>query len=162
MKAWLTPAAASALLLAAPVPAPAQDPAAPEQLGEDHRQVMAVVVQLFAGMREKDTTKMRATLHPEARLVATGMRDGVPIASVVSPTQWLAGIAGAAAILDERVRNPVIHLDQGLASVWLEYTFYIGDRLSHCGVDLFHLVRTAQGWRIIDLADTRRREGCPP
>jgi hypothetical protein len=130
---------------------------------DDRRAVLAVVQQLFDGMREKDTTRMRAALHPEARLVTTGVRDGVPVVGLVSPTQWLSGIPNAGApVLDERLRNPVVHVDMGLASVWVEYTFYLGERLSHCGVDLFHLIKTAEGWRIIDLADTRRREGCPP
>ncbi len=127
------------------------------------REVFAVVQQLFIGMREKDSSKMRSTLHPEARLVTTGVRDSVPMVGIVSPTQWLAGIANAqVGLLDERLRNPVVHVDAGLASVWAEYSFYLDDKLSHCGVDLFHLVRTAEGWKIIDLADTRRREGCPP
>lgn len=143
--------------LAGPVPAQTQPPT------DERQQVMAVVQQLFDGMRVKDTAKMRATLHPEARLVTTGAREGVPFASSVAPAQWFAGVANAnAAKLDERLRNPVVQVDQGLASVWAEYTFYVDDRMSHCGVDLFHLVKVPEGWRIIDLADTRRREGCPP
>jgi len=136
---------------------------ASQAMSDAQHEVFAVVQQLFNGMREKDSTKMRATLHPEARLVTTGVRDSVPTVGLVSPTQWLAGVAGASAsLLDERLRNPVVHVDAGLASVWAEYTFYIDGRMSHCGVDLFHLVRTAEGWKIIDLADTRHREGCPP
>jgi hypothetical protein len=130
---------------------------------DERQQVLAVVQQLFDGMRVKDTAKMRATLHPDARLIATGVREGTPFASLVAPTQWFSGVASAnASKLDERLRNPVVQVDQGLASVWTEYTFYVDDRLSHCGVDLFHLVKLPEGWRIIDLADTRRREGCPP
>lgn len=127
------------------------------------RDVLAVVQQLFDGMRARDTAKMRSVLHADARLVTTGVRDGAPLARLVPLTRWLEGVAGATAgVLDERLRNPVVHVDAGLASVWTEYSFYVGDKLSHCGVDLFHLVRTADGWRIIDLADTRRTEGCPP
>jgi hypothetical protein len=63
---------------------------------------------------------------------------------------------------DERLRNPVVQVDGGLASVWAEYHFYVGTRFSHCGVDTFHLVRTTEGWKIIDLADTRRKDGCTP
>lgn len=130
---------------------------------DEKQQVLAVVQQLFDGMRVKDTARMRATLHPEARLVATGVREGTPFASLVAPTQWFTGVAGAnASKLDERLRNPVVQVDQGLASVWVEYTFYVDEKMSHCGVDLFHLVKMPDGWRIIDLADTRRREGCPP
>ena len=147
----------SCWLLAAPLAGQSQPQA------DERQQVMAVVQQLFDGMRVKDTARMRATLHPDARLITTGAREGVPFASMVAPTQWFAGVASANATkLDERLRNPVVQVDQGLASVWAEYTFYVDDRMSHCGVDLFHLVKVPEGWRIIDLADTRRREGCPP
>ena len=131
----------------------------------EEARVLAVVQQLFDGMRSRDTAKMRATLHPQARMVSPGTREGVVSVSVDSPDRWLAGVASAPAttgILDERVRNPVVHVDGPLASYWAEYTFYLGERMSHCGVDTFHLVRTADGWRIIDLADTRRKEACSP
>ena len=130
---------------------------------QEQREVLAVVQQLFDGMRARDTAKMCATLHPQARMVSPGMRDGVATVSLDSPDRWLAGVAGASTgPFDERLRNPIVHVDGALASVWTEYTFYLGERMNHCGVDTFHLVRTAEGWRIIDLADTRRKEGCVP
>jgi hypothetical protein len=135
------------------VPAAAQSP---------EEEVLGVVRRLFDGMRARDTARMRAQLHPDARLVSAGQRNGVPSVEVETPAGWLAAVAGAADVPDERTGNPVVKVDGGLASVWMEYRFYIGTRFSHCGVDTFHLVRTADGWRIIDLADTRRREGCSP
>lgn len=129
----------------------------------EQREVLAVVQQLFDGMRAKDTASMRATLHPQARMVSPGMRDGAATVSVDAPDKWLAGVAGASTgPFDERLRNTIVHIDGALASVWTDYTFYLGERMNHCGVDTFHLVRTAAGWRIIDLADTRRKEGCTP
>jgi hypothetical protein len=41
-----------------------------------------------------------------------------------------------------------------------EYAFYVGERLSHCGVDAFQLFKGPDGWRIFEIADTRRSEGC--
>jgi hypothetical protein len=138
--------------------------AAPLRAQGEERAVMAVVQQLFDGMRARDTSKMRATLHPDARLFTTGVKDSVPTVTIASITTWLSGVPTArpGLLLDERLHNPVVKVDGGLASVWAEYTFYLGDQLSHCGVDTFHLVKTVAGWRIIDLADTRRREGCSP
>ena len=138
--------------------------AAPLDAQADEHAVMGVVQQLFDGMRARDTAKMRAALHPEARLVSAGTRDGAPAIQVEAAARWVAGVATArpGALLDERISNPVVHVDAGLASVWVKYQFYLDDKLSHCGVDTFHLVKTADGWRIIDLADTRRREGCTP
>lgn len=136
---------------------------APLAAQQEERQVLAVVQQLFDGMRAKDTAKMRATLHPQARMVSPGARDGAVIIGVESPDRWLAGVAGATTgPFDERIRNTVVHIDGPLASVWTDYTFYLGERMNHCGVDSFHLVRTVEGWRIIDLADTRRKDECTP
>ena len=124
--------------------------------------VLAVVQQLFDAMRARDTAKMRATLHPDARMVSPSVRDSAVVVHVESPDGWLGAVArSTGGMPDERTRNPVVRVDGPLASVWVDYSFYVGDRFSHCGVDTFHLVRLAAGWRIIDLADTRRRDGCP-
>lgn len=142
------PALAAALLVQ---PAAAQAP-------EDD--VLEVVTRLFDGMRAADTTAMRSTFHPDVRLVSTGTREGQPVAMVVPVEQWLEGVAGAGEVLDERLYDPQVRIDGNLATVWTFYTLHVGDRFSHCGVDAFHLVRTADGWKIIEVADTRRRNGC--
>ncbi len=66
-----------------------------------------------------------------------------------------------AEVWDERLRNTAVRVDGPLASVWTEYAFYAGPRFSHCGVDARQLARTAAGWRIVALVDTRQRTGCP-
>ena len=145
-----------AVLLALPAAAPP-----PLMAQAEERAVFAVVQQLFDGMRARDTARMRAALHPDARLVSSALRDGGPAVRVESPAGWLAQVArSTGAPVDERLHHPVVQVDGALASVWVEYSLFVGERFVHCGVDALHLVRTADGWRIIDLADTRRREGC--
>ena len=145
----------AALLASAAAPLAAQQ-------ADVEREVLAAVRQLFDGMKVHDTVKMRAVLHPQARLVSSALKDGTPSASIESTDGWLSAVSRGTEPYDERISNPVVKVDGGLASVWMEYRFYVGERFSHCGVDTFHLVRTAEGWRIVDLADTRRREGCTP
>jgi len=53
-----------------------------------------------------------------------------------------------------------ILIDSQLASVWTDYKFYIGDKFSHCGVNSFQLVKLNDGWKIVYIIDTRRKEGC--
>ena len=36
-----------------------------------------------------------------------------------------------------------------------------GEQFSHCGVDAFQLAKYQEGWKVVTLADTRQREGCP-
>ena len=48
-----------------------------------------------------------------------------------------------------------------MASAWVPYSFYFDGRISHCGANTVELLKTAAGWRITQLSDSRRREGCP-
>ncbi|HYJ79808.1 MAG TPA: hypothetical protein VEW03_09420 [Longimicrobiaceae bacterium] len=62
---------------------------------------------------------------------------------------------------DERISGLEVRIDGPLATAWMNYTFYLDGRLSHCGVNAFQLARTPTGWKTIQITDTRRREGCP-
>src|SRR5689334_15239219 len=97
-----------AIILSAVLLLPSFTPALQAQ-GEE-RAVMAVVQQLFDGMRARDTARMRATLHPDARLISAGVKDSVPTVTLTPITGWLAGIPSArpGMLLDERIRNPVV------------------------------------------------------
>jgi len=126
------------------------------------REVLAVVQRLFDGMRAGDSAAVRATFYPGARLMSVGGKSGVPTLEVDSLDQFLRVIGKPhPEPYDERTSNPRVHIDGDLAAVWTDYAFYVGEKFSHCGVDAFHLFRGPDGWKIISLADTRRREGCP-
>jgi hypothetical protein len=143
--------------LAAQAPAATSpDPAA------DRTAVLAVVQRLFDGMRKGDSTMIRSVFHPKATLATAGAtREGAPTLTFGNVDEFVKG-AGTprAEALDERTYEPVVHLDGNLASVWTEYSLFIGTRFSHCGIDAFQLARTPDGWRIFQLTDTRRRTGC--
>jgi SnoaL-like domain len=53
-----------------------------------------------------------------------------------------------------------IKIDANMAMAWTPYKFYIGENFSHCGVNLFTLVKLEQDWKIVNIIDTRRRQGC--
>lgn len=147
---WLAAAALLALSAA---------PAAAQQSGDDDP--AAVVVALFDAMRAKDTTAMRALFHPDARLFTTGTDEaGLPTVQTVPVDRWLTGVANASAHLDERLSDVETRVSGGLATVWTGYDLYVDGGFRHCGVDAFQLARTPAGWRIIQVADTRRRDGC--
>ena len=56
----------------------------------------------------------------------------------------------------------MISIDGRLASAWMEFAFYLGENLSHCGVNSMQLYRTDEGWKIVYLADTNRPPTCEP
>ena len=122
--------------------------------------VRAVIDRMFEALRQRDTTTMRATFHPDFRLAITTTRDGQPIIRQVNGDQFLTSIANATQKLDEQIADVQIRIDDNLAMVWNRYNFLVDDIIDHCGVDAFMLVRTPEGWKILQVADTQRREGC--
>ena len=128
-------------------------------------EALAVVHRLFNGMRAGDSAMVRSVFDLDARLVATETRDGQPTVRLTTADAFVAAVGRPhEAMWDEQIWDTEVRVDGNLAAVWTRYAFFLGGRFSHCGVDAFHLVRRADGWKIVDLADTRQREDCamPP
>jgi len=157
---FLLPAA-----LAAQQPAPAPPPPPPQpSYASDSAAIRLVVSRLFDGMRARDTAAMRALFHEPVAMRSVGWRQGKAVVEADGLEDWFTGLSSAPAglLLDERLGPPDIRVDGNLAIVWAYYEFYAGDTFSHCGVDSFQLGRTEDGWKILLLADSRRKQGCTP
>lgn len=127
----------------------------------EEEEVLKPIRRLFDGMRKADSAMARTAFHPDVSFISTGVRNGQPVVRKESLDNFL-GVVGTprAEMLDERVWNEKVQIDGPLASAWMDYALFIGTRFSHCGVDAFQLAKTADGWKIIAIADTRRTEGC--
>jgi hypothetical protein len=152
--------AAAALAACGAGPAAMQTPAPARAQSPDHDAAYAVVTKLFDAMRARDTATMRASFAAGASLQSVG---GAGVRNDAIDT-WIGGVASAPAglVLDEKLANPIVQVNGNLASVWVDYWFYAGERFSHCGVDAFVLAKVSGAWKILSVADTRQREGCPP
>jgi len=103
---------------------------------------------------------MAALMHEDVRLVSTMVRDDMPITRVIGADGWLQSVRNSERELDEQIYDVEVRVSGGLAMVWTAYDLYVDGLHSHCGVDLFDLVLTGDGWKIIGVADTRSNEGC--
>ena len=129
----------------------------------DSAAALKVAVSVFDAMRKRDTTMARAAFAPDARLTtAATTRDGAPRVQSEKVDAIVNALAQPSdSVWDERIYKPEVRVDGNLATVWMEYDFYLGSQFSHCGVDAFQLAKYPEGWKIVALADTRRRQGCP-
>lgn len=145
------------LLLAALAPAPARAQA------DEEAAVRAVVIRLFDAMRAGDGSVFRELFTPDARLqTAAVRRDGTVILDSTPVDTFAAFVSQPHDfVADERIDAWHVRIDGPLAVVTVDYSFYMGDRFSHCGIDAFQLFKSAEGWKIFQLTDTRRRTGCP-
>ena len=60
----------------------------------------------------------------------------------------------------EKYWDPIITTDGNIASVWAPYEFYLDDVFSHCGTNLFFLVKENEKWRILHYGYTIDKINC--
>lgn len=133
------------------------------QVAKDDQDAIAQTINaLFDGMRQSDSMMVRNSFDVDAimqtvRTEKTG--EGTVLGSSLS--RFVSQIGGAQpGMLDERITFEKIMVDGPLAIAWTPYQFYLDGKFSHCGVNVFQLVKKADGWKIVSVIDTRRKEHC--
>ena len=124
-------------------------------------EALAAVEQIFQGMRSADPEMVRAVFAEDARFAMVDGQASPPSVRVQSVEGWLEAIGGSGGSWDERVYDMEARVDGDMASVWAPYTFYLDGAISHCGINSIELLHDGRGWRVTQISDTRKRDGCP-
>ncbi len=125
--------------------------------------VIQVIKQLFDGMRAGDSSAVRAVFADDMKLASVFTnKEGVPKRITQGGADDFVKSVGTPheEVYDERIWTYEVKVDGRLATAWTEYTFYLGDKMSHCGVNAFTLFNGPEGWKITNITDTRRRSNC--
>ncbi len=149
---WILIPVAVALSIAPITPGAAQ---APES------EVRAAVRSLFDAMREGDGARVAELFHPEARLMSVVASSSGTALTSTPPGEFARAVGSPRDVVwDERITNLSVQVDGDLAAAWMDYSFYLGDQFSHCGVNAIQWAKTGLEWRIIQITDTRRNDQC--
>jgi imidazolonepropionase-like amidohydrolase len=117
----------------------------------------AVVDKLFEAMRAKNADAIRALFTAEGQLVAVDKPrsgQGNSTTRVFTADAFAKTIAEGKGDFIEKMPDKDVRAGANIALVFGRYTFYVGEKFSHCGVNSFHLVRTETGWKIANAAST--------
>lgn len=139
-----------ALLIVAPLFLRAQS--------KDEAEIKSTISRLFEGMRKSDSAMVRSAFSAGAILqTVKDDKAGFSTASGDRLDDFLKAVAKPKTQnWDEQISGAKINIDGNLASVWAPYTFRLGGKLHHCGIDSFQLVKGKDGWRIVYLIDTQK------
>ncbi|MGQ0589744.1 MAG: DUF4440 domain-containing protein [Sphingosinicella sp.] len=142
------------LLIAAPAAAQGGDAA-------ERQAVLAGVERLFAAMLARDAAAIPQITDPAGVVTAITM-DGAGGSSIATSTwaEFAQRLPQAPAPIRERMFDPEVRVHGDLALVWSRYDLWIGDSFSHCGTDLFEMVRRDGRWLMLHASFTRERTGC--
>ena len=151
--AWI--ALAQLVVLQSPPP-PAAPPAA------DRDAIVAVAQRFFDAIAQRDPAIARQVMLPEGQVVAVSDQKGTSVPRARTAQQFADGLANATGDSLERMWSPDVRVQGGIGTLWTRYDFHRDGTFSHCGVDAFNLVKTADGWRIASVMYTIERTNCPP
>jgi len=112
----------------------------------DSSAVMAVADSALAAVSRGDFAAFADLMLDSAVTFSAGMRQGQYRVRFQSRADTRATTARAA--YTERGFQGEVRISGPIAMVWLPYDFYLDGKWSHCGVDVFTLVKSEAGWRI--------------
>ncbi|MDX5338969.1 MAG: nuclear transport factor 2 family protein [Cyclobacteriaceae bacterium] len=132
------------------------------QAQQEEQEVEKVIRSLFDGMRAKNADQVAAAFSDEAIMQTVMAKPEGSTVGSNSVGDFVKRISTTPAEthLDEQILEYQIKVDGTMASAWTPYKFYVNGNFSHCGVNSFQLVKMAEGWKIVYIIDTRRKENC--
>jgi hypothetical protein len=143
-----------AIALAAPAAATAQ--------ASDSAAVIGAAETLLRAISTRDTALARTVFLPGAQIIAVSnpARPGAPRQQ--ADTTFYRTLPQGTDQLLERMWSPVVSLYGTVATVATPYDFHINGKFSHCGVDVFTLVRAGDKWKVSAITYTVQPAGCAP
>ena len=124
------------------------------QKADDSKAAVAVVNELFAQMRAANAAGILATGTAENQLVAVRkLKDGKSKVEVINGEQFTKFFTKPGSI-EELMYDPKVEVSGDWAMVWGRYVFFVGEKVNHCGINQFNLVRIDGAWKIANGAST--------
>lgn len=114
----------------------------------DRTAVMRTVQAFFDTMSANDVEGARKILQPQGRFHAMRVKNGQPDVHAFANEEYFADLQSSKQKKRERIWNPDVRLHGLVATVTAPYDFWIDGKFSHCGTDVFDLIKTEEGWKI--------------
>ena len=135
---------------------------------QDEHNVLAVVDQAMTMISSENWVGYSNLMIEEGMVYVGAIDNGEYIVQTRTYKETRENIIEADHV--ERAWNPTVRISGTIAIVWHPYDFYIDGSWSHCGVDIWNMIRTTEGWRIASLMYNRQQppecnphpEGPPP
>ncbi|WP_405206029.1 nuclear transport factor 2 family protein [Aquimarina sp. LLG6339-5] len=134
-----------------------------KEINTNHKNAKQAVLDFFEGFHKGDTSMIRKTIAPSVVMQTIAKtKEGKTKAINTDMNKFLAVIHNRPKDQKwlEKLLDFKIDADAHIAQIWTPYEFYVNDQFSHCGVNIFQLFNDGNTWKIIAIADTRKKEGC--
>ncbi|WP_338243217.1 hypothetical protein [Aurantiacibacter hainanensis] len=123
--------------------------------------ILAVVDTFFEGLNTADEEMMASVVVEESIVASVRESEDRPDLRVSSIEESIEGLLDGGSYYEE-YWEPVVLVSGPIAVVWAPYLFESDGERTHCGVDVFNLMRLDGEWMITGIQYSVVRDGCPP
>lgn len=125
------------------------------QATDDKKAALSVVNQLFTEMAAANPAGILAVHTPTSDLAGVfRQKDGKTAYQSINGDKFSKMFTDKTKVMKEEMYDPKVEVSGDWAMVWGRYVFFVGDKLSHCGINQFNLVRIEGVWKIANGAST--------
>jgi hypothetical protein len=117
-------------------------------------EVLVTIRAALSTLGDRNVAAHRELFLPAATVISVTEGDGEPTTLVRTLEESINSIAAVTVPMEERIWDPEVRVDGGVAIAWAPYDFYIDASFSHCGHDAFQLIRTDRGWKLASIVYT--------
>ena len=114
----------------------------------EEQAVLAPMQALFDAMGKHDKAAVRDQLLPGG-MVTLKRKDQI----IQMHFDTFVDHIGGKDKIEERIHDPIIHIDNDIAIIWVPYDFLMDGKVTYCGTDIAHLVHRNGRWLIAGIAD---------
>ena len=125
---------------------------------QSKKEVLNVAQQFFDAMEQNDSVTFKSLFLPESYNYYIQEKDSLRFGAQ-SPFGFKFS---KERIIKERFSDAdvSVQVHKRIAVIWGHYDLWVNNKFSHCGVDVFTLLKTNAGWKIASLAFSMDNEGC--
>ena len=125
------------------------------QAADDKKAALTVVDQLFSEMAAANPAGILALHTPTSDLAGVfRTKEGKTRYQAINGEKFSQMFTDKTKVMKEEMYAPNVEVSGDWAMVWGRYVFFVGDKLSHCGINQFNLVRIDGTWKIANGAST--------
>ncbi len=135
------------------------EPFGKSAVGVEKTEILKVIDRFMIGVNTRNKSIFDEILFKGIKKIVTTIeKKGQVKTSIFDNDERISRLVmgNDSTVYRERYWDAVVLTEGNIASVWAPYDFYINGEFSHCGVDLFYLVKS-EDWKIAHFGYTKTK-----
>lgn len=122
--------------------------------------VIGVIDNFFLALEKKDTILYGGIVRPDGQIWTVRRLNDSLKTSMRNFSADKVRLVNMNAVIEEKPLSYEISVHNDIAVAWVPYTLSLSGKFSHCGVDVFTLLKTIHGWQIVNLTYSLEPDAC--